>query len=356
MRVQGRSAMFVNMGGEMRFPGCVLIVKKDTINTNLRTKRGCDMNLRCIRTVTIFALILAIVPCSLAVAQDLQEGKIYVGVAQNYGSWENPLHSEFIINGETVNVFSSNTYESIENYLKPGWNDITIKTTPQQPANKENHLTFQIGPMHRDPKNPDRFVMSPVLWKFQNGTDWKLKDGKYSHPLGPDVKEVTLNYHVYWAGLGLEGIGFKEGDYILQVEPRHGSWNSPVIATVSVNGTPLNSFSLSERQIIITSLLKPGKNEIKLVSHRVKNSFENNDIECTIAGPSEWSAAKNQYMLKPITSFKAMQGWAKNSKSGQLNNPSAPNADFIERTIMFMVKKGPKAAAIHPPVLKKTGT
>jgi hypothetical protein len=303
------------------------------------------MSLKFVRTLSILALILSIVPCSHAAQQNLQEGKIYVWVAREYNSWDNPLQSEFSINGETVDIFSTETFEPIEEHLKPGWNDIAIKTTPQEPASKKNELIFRIGPMYRDPKNSARIIMSPIIWEFRNGTDWKFSEGRYSNSLGPNVKEVTLSYHVYWAGLEHEGSGLKTGDYILQAKPKYNTWNSPVVATVFVNGTPLNSFLLSERQVDVTSLLKPGKNEVKLVSNIVRNSVRNNDIECFIGGPAEWYAGRNQFMVKPITSFKAMQGWTKDAKSGQLNNPSDPNADSIEHTIAFMVKKeGPKPA------------
>jgi len=302
------------------------------------------MSLRYVRILSILALILTVVPCSHAAQQDFQEGKIYIWVAKEYNSWDNPLQSEFSINGQTVDIFSTNTFEPIEEHLKPGWNDIAIKTIPQEPAGKNNQLIFRIGPMYRDPKNSARFIMSPIIWEFRNGTDWKLSNGRYLNALGPDVKEVTLSYHMYWAGLEREGMGLKAGDYILQAKPEYKSWNSPVIATVFVNGTPLNSFLLSERQVVVTPLLKLGKNEIKLVSNRVKNSVKNNDIKCYISGPAEWYAGRNQFMVKPITSFKAMQGWTKDAKSGQLNNPSDPKADSIEHTIAFMVKEAPKPA------------
>lgn len=275
-----------------------------------------------------------------------EEGQLYVWVDRNYNSWENPLHSEFIVNGETVNIFTAETFEPIQKYIKSGWNEITIKTTPQEPAGSENDLIFRIGPMFRDAKDSARFVMNPVLWKFRNGTDWKLNDGKYSHPLGPDVKEVTLSYRLYWAGLEHETAELKEGDYVLQATPVYDSWNSPVAATVFVNGTALNSFLLGDRQIVITPLLKPGKNEVKLVSSRVKNAISENDIKMSVGGPAEWYADRNQFMLKPVNEFKAGQGWTKEAKTGQLISSADANADTIERTIAFMIKESSPTAAV----------
>ena len=69
---------------------------------------------------------------------------------------------------------------------------ITLKTTAQDGAKDSNQSTFRFGPMHKD-KNGTR-VMSPVVWEFRNGTDWKLKDSKYTHRTNPDAKEVTLTY------------------------------------------------------------------------------------------------------------------------------------------------------------------
>jgi hypothetical protein len=61
-------------------------------------------------------------------------------------------------------------------------------------------------------------------------------------------------------------------------------------------------------------------------------------------GPAMWYAGRNQYMVNPITSFKAMQGWSKDARSGQLKNPLNPKADSIEHTIAFMVKEPLKPA------------
>ncbi|MEK7215640.1 MAG: hypothetical protein AAB289_08610, partial [Chloroflexota bacterium] len=80
------------------------------------------------------------------------EGQIHVWVERQYGSWDNPLHSEFNINGTTVNIYTSDTFEAISQYLKPGWNTLTLKTTAQEPAANANGLIFRIGPMRKDPK------------------------------------------------------------------------------------------------------------------------------------------------------------------------------------------------------------
>lgn len=272
-------------------------------------------------------------------AAEIQDGKLHVSVKKYYPSWDNPLHSEFIINGTTVGIFSSDTIVPIEEYLKPGWNDIAIKTIPQEPANKENKLIFKIGPMFKPASDSKKITMKPVLWKFDNGSDWALDEGgNYFHTAGPDVKTITLNYHVFWGGVEHENSKIKTEDYVLVVKPYYPSWNSPILTTVAVNDSPLTSFLGSDRQVILTPLLKPGKNVIRVITHKVENAFRKNDIAGELAGPAEWSPGQNKFILTPVTSFKSMQGWKKDAQTGQLNNPTKPESPYMERNIIFMVK------------------
>ncbi len=271
-------------------------------------------------------------------AADASDAPLSVWVKRNYGTWDNPLHSEFIINGKTINIFTSDTIESVKEHFKPGWNTITIKTTPQVPASAGNHLTMRIGPMR---KEGNKMIMDPVLWQIDNGTDWKFANGNYSHPLGPDVKEVTLSYNVYYVGPEPENKTIKAGDYVLSGTPTYASWNSPVTAAVTINGTPLNSFALAGRTIVITPYLKQGKNEIKLVSTRVKNSISDNDIAFQILGPAEWNVQRGKFLLAPILQFKTKQGWTMDTKSGLLINPIKRDSETIERVIPFMLKEAP---------------
>ena len=193
--------------------------------------------------------------------------------------------------------------------------------------------------------------MTPVLWEFRNDTDWKFADGKYSHPLGPDVKEVTLSYSVYYGGMQYENAKIKAGDFVLTAKPgytdvsqAHGSWNSPVTATVFVNGAALNTWMIVARDVVITSFLKQGKNEIKLVSTRVKNSIRANDTVFQVLGPAEWNVTQGKYVLPSVLQFKGMEGWIRDSKSGQLANASKPASETVERTIPFILKEDPKVA------------
>ncbi|HZQ91872.1 MAG TPA: hypothetical protein VFA60_08785 [Terriglobales bacterium] len=268
----------------------------------------------------------------IAVAQ----GQMHVWADQNYDSWENGLHTEFTLNGELVDIFTATKAVPIN--LKPGWNTIVMKTTPQ-PSNKHNELIFRIGPM-QDVQKGSRTekVMQPVLWEFRNGTDWNFKDGEWSHPLGPDVKQVTLAYKLYYAGLDREMPKIKAGDYILVGKPNYNSWNSPVIATVWLNGAALNSITLQERNMVVTDLIKPGRNELRIVSTRIKDAIKNNDEEIEILGPASWNVTANKYEFPPVMKASAMQGWTRDPRSGQLSSRVSKDGMEIDRVVPFMIR------------------
>jgi hypothetical protein len=290
------------------------------------------------RPARILVVVIALVAAAAAVWAQT-EAPITIWVQKNYGGWENPLHSELSLNTELVNIFGADSFEPIQSKLKNGWNVITVVTRPQEPATRGNELIFRIGPMVKD-QAANQMVMTTVLWEFRNGSDWKLDAQKavYSHPLGPTVKEVKQEFPVYFAGLDLEAKELEEGDYILVGKPQYAGWSSPFTTTVAVNGTWLNTFMLAERQVVITSLVKPGRNELKIVSNRVKNTIRDNDYDIMVGGPAEWNVSQNQFNIAPIVEAKAEQGWRKDEKSGQFVNPAAPDSATIERTIPFVVK------------------
>ena len=58
--------------------------------------------------------------------------------------------------------------------------------------------------------------------------DWKFKEGAYTHQLGPDRKEVALNFRVYLAGPEPDARKLGAGDYVLTGRPEYSSWNCPV--------------------------------------------------------------------------------------------------------------------------------
>jgi len=257
-------------------------------------------------------------------------------VQRDYG-WDCPLHSELSINGKSVGTFTSDTDRPIAEYLRVGWNTITLKTTAAGTAGKSNELIFRVGPVV---KKGGKRTMGPVIWEFRNGTDWKQKDGKYTHRLGPDVKEVTLTYKLHFAGLEAEGRPTAAGDYVLSGTQDYG-WNTPVTGTVFVNGQALNTFLGRERQVVITPYLKKGENVIKLVSNRVPDAITNNDVKFHVGGPAEYNVTRGRFELKPVAQFEAMTGWKRNDKTGQLVNQSKGDPDTIEREIKFTLDHEP---------------
>jgi hypothetical protein len=272
-------------------------------------------------------------------AKPAAEGVMSVWVARNYNSWENPLHSELSINGKSLGTFTSESDKPLADHLKPGWNTITLKTAPQPNATKSNELIFRVGPVAR--KDGKR-VMTTVLWEFRNGTDWKHHDdGAYTHQLGPAVKEVTLNYQVYYAGMELEGRKLVERDYAVIGTPEYSSWNSPVTGTVFVNGQPVSTFLGQERQVVITPYLRKGENTIRLVSARVKDAIADNDVKFRVGGPAEYNVTQGKFELRPIAQFEAMEGWKRDPKTGQLVGLAKADADTVEREIRFTLDEEP---------------
>jgi len=289
----------------------------------------------------VFAAMEKAGPAAAPAAKDKDATPIMVWVERYIGGRENPLYSEFSINGKTVDIFTSDTHKEITKYLRNGWNTISVKTTPQEGASDANELIFHIGPVYKESPKSDHQVMKPVLWQFRNGTDWKFHAGKFAHPLGPDVKEVTHNYRVYFAGLNAEKTATGEGDYVLQGKTYIGGRNSSLTLAVFVNGTPLNAFLGEDREVVITPYLKEGKNEVKIVSSRVKDAIADNDIDVQVIGPLHFDSRREKLQGKPIVAFKAGQGWERDKESSQLVSKTNSKAESIERSVPFMLDEAP---------------
>jgi hypothetical protein len=278
--------------------------------------------------------VVLILPVACLSGQPFDSFEVWA--TRKYGSWENPLHSELRINGRRVNLFSSERNEPIGMLLREGWNTIAIRTTPQEPAKRDNDLLFQIGPVRRNREG--QMVMSPVFWQFRNGTDWKLHDGRYTHAAGPNLKEIELSFSVYLGDLLQENTEIAPGDYVAQGRPQYASWNNRLTATVVVNGTIVSSFLGVERRARITPYLKPGRNEVRLITGRVKNSFAGNDIRIDVAGPAEWVPQNSRFEYRPVLQLDGLQGWTVQPGSGMLMNRSVPEADTLERAVSFLLK------------------
>ncbi|HVS64458.1 MAG TPA: hypothetical protein VMT85_13255, partial [Thermoanaerobaculia bacterium] len=236
-------------------------------------------------------------------------------------------------------IFTSDTFQPVAQYLRPGWNTITLVTTPQEPASSDNGLIFRVGPAQDDEQGTK--VMNPVLWTFRNDSDWTLEDGVYTHPLQPDPKQVSTTYHLYYAGLGHEGRALEAGDYVLQGGPEYSGWNTPLVGTAVVNGRPLNSFLLEGRQLVINDLLQQGRNEIQLVVAAVDNIVNGNDVQLSLGGPAEWNEGQQRFLLNPIAELEASTGWNKDPEHGMYVHPQDPSQRVMVRSAPFFLQAAP---------------
>lgn len=263
-----------------------------------------------------------------------------------YGKKENFLHTELSINGKVIGTFTAEHTKVIEPFMKKGWNTITMKTTAKEPATSNNWLDFTIGSVKKADANTPK--MSPVLWSFTNSYDWTRKGDHYAHRLGPDTKVVTLTLNLYYAGMELEGTEAKKGDYVVQsgrgspTDGLYGLCMSSVTTTVIVNGTPVNSFMGCTRRVKITPLLKQGRNEVEIVTHRIKDLLNGTTEKFDLGGPAEWNPGANAFEFKPLLPFDTTTGWERDPKSLQMGVVGKPGAESHKRVLSFMVEELPK--------------
>lgn len=260
---------------------------------------------------------------------------------RTYSAWDNPLHTELAINGTVVDLFSSDRTLPVGEFIQPGWNTVTLKTTADANVTQANGLRFRIGPARPGRSKGERH-MEPVLWEFRNDADWSLSGNTLRHRLGPAVKELTLSIPLYYAGLTAETRKAKVGDYILSGRPQYGSLATPITATVWVNGTPLSTFTSNARDVVITPLLRPGRNEIKVASRRIAGIVQDNDIEFMVFGPVEWNVQQNTHVGPQVLTFGSMQGWTRDAKTGELTSGIDAAADQVERVIPLLLKALPE--------------
>ena len=258
----------------------------------------------------------------------------------------NPLPTAVQVNDRAALRIESDLQHPVASDLQPGWNRLVFDTTPVERAAEDNHLKFRIGPVTTNEQgNP---LMSPVLWTMYNGDDWKLDSGRYRHRSDPEATSVQLAFRLYYAGLRFEDGAIKDGDYVVTGKPDSEYRNASVTATVFVNGTGLNTFTAQPRQVVITPLLRKGHNEIRIVSSRVENCLNDNDVWVSVSGPAEWNARRDRFQTRPIASISAMTGWRRNQTTSRLENTLDPQSATIERIIPLYLSDEP-ALAGRPP-------
>ncbi|MFQ5732900.1 MAG: hypothetical protein ACE5KM_13230, partial [Planctomycetaceae bacterium] len=121
--------------------------------------------------------------------------------------------------------------------------------------------------------------------------------------------------------------------FVIQSEGYWKDRNPSVTATVFINGAGLTTFTAARRQAVITDLLKPGLNEVRLVTEPIRNGVSVNDIRIKILGPADYYAGAGVTKLRPIAWFSANTGWTRDAKTGLLINTVDAKSSRIERVI-----------------------
>jgi hypothetical protein len=295
--------------------------------------------------VTAFRTRLALLAAAAAIAAPARaaDEKIMLWVERLTDSHDCALHTEVTVNGKSLGNFTATKQVDVTGVVKPGLNAIAFATTPHEPASFDNHLDFTLGPVTTNPRTK-KTVMKPALLLYRSNQDWKLNDdaGTYSHPFGPNPKTpakktVTHTYNFYYAGSGPDLAAPKEGDFVLQAESINGR-NPSVLATVSVNGKAVGSFHGPARSLVVTDLLKPGENEVRLTTEAVANQLYHNDTRFEILGPMTYSTAKERFLGKPVLRFNAMEGWTQDRTTGVVHVKGKPGVTTYERVIKFNVE------------------
>ena len=264
-------------------------------------------------------------------------------VSKPHGSGGSFLKSEVLINGQKVGAFENNAQVKVDKYLKKGANLITVKTAPRSPlGDYDRGLYFQVGQVHKEGDREEQ-VMTPVLWQFPNYEGWQAKDGKATHDLGPDVKEVTNTFTVVYAGCDADKAKTAAGDYVLQGGPTNTASFAAAPSTVIVNGTPLTSFYGSSRQVVLTPYLKKGENKLEITTKRVTESLDGRDYAFNLVGPMEYSVKQKKLIGPKITEFRNLEGWKNDPKTGQLVNSEDPKSDTVKQVVTFILEEAPKA-------------
>ena len=263
-------------------------------------------------------------------------------VRKPHGSGGSFLKSEIRINDQKVGSFENDGQVKIDKYLKNGNNIITVKTAPRSPLGEfDRGLYFQVGPVHKDDKSEEQ-VMTPVLWQFPNSYGWNHTGDKATHDLGPDVKEVTNTFTVFYAGCDPDRAKVEAGDYVLQGGPTNTASFAAAPSTVIVNGTTLTSFYGSGRQVVLTRYLKKGENKLEIVTKRVTESLDARDYAFNLIGPMEYSVKQSKFVGTSVREFKNLDGWKDDPKTGKLVNPEDPKSDTVKQIVTFVLDEAPK--------------
>jgi len=252
----------------------------------------------------------------------------------------NCLASDITINGQEVGRFGVETRRYLDGFLKPGWNEVQIKTTPLKRKVDCQGLHLSIGLVKQDEENGGE-VMSPKLWSFSTHKGWRFEEGEFAHDTGTTTKDVTLSFRILLGDLDKERRKAAEGDYVLNASS--GVFNSDAVTgTVQINDHLVTTFFNTDRSLVITPFLNTGKNVVKVISKRVANNTYGSSQGFQIVGPLEANAQKKTLTGPVALTFKSMDGWERVEKTQQLVYKSQPQVDSSEEVLTFEVTSLPK--------------
>ena len=272
----------------------------------------------------------------LTAAEKADFDKMYLFSKAHYDSWENGLHTEVLVNGQSAGVFKGNDAVPVGKLLKKGENVLQFRTFSAGKTEKHNGVTFAFGPAARN--NQGKLVMDGSVWRYDNAPDWVFQegDGSYVHKADQDT---PVTARVYFTGLaGEKRLG--RDQYAVLGLFDYDSWGGQVTATLYVNGVPVNSFFGKSRTVVITPLLKPGVNTIKMVVRGMEHYLGKENKLTLIAGPSKFDTKSNQFAVQPQVSQKALIDLRRNEENKWVSVKD-PNADTVTYTHELTVKDLP---------------
>ncbi len=274
------------------------------------------------------------------IQSDADLSKMYLVVRREY-SWEPGLRIEPMINGTSVGVFSDMNALKIGHLLKKGENTIEFRSSPVASSAKDNTMQVSIGEAKLN-SDGSSVQMDRVLWSYDNDADWSYQsaDGKFVYKMNPSAKESTVTAKVMLNGLQCETpIG--HGDFVIEGKYEY-SWASPITATIFVNNQPTSSLLNSSRTLVISSLLKPGNNEIKIVSRGVDNSLASDNALNITIGKCKFNPANNSYTMTSIESRNASAGLVRNDDNEFVSKENS-SRDYYEQTFTVNIDKLPNS-------------
>jgi len=278
-------------------------------------------------------------PC---LAQAPTAPSLMVWVDREHPNHPNALQTELSINGKPVEIYSREGQKNLDKHLNKGWNTLRLRTFPRGSVKEPNQLFLRFGGT-RPGANKNQLAMDPILWELRNGTGWELRDGKYLPTANAEASEAVQSFTLWYAGFEQEPGNLKvnEGDYFLAVQAERPDV-VPVTASVSINGTMLNSFVGNRRNVAVTPLLKKGENELKLITHRVGGpAAPANDVKLQLVGPARYNAAKKMHEFAFIRELSSLEDWEQDPQTKQYRPREKPDADHVERSFAFTVEELP---------------